>query len=51
MYITEEMLFNGKTDKGFHNKSSYLLGSRGKSELMNSDNQEPALVWFQTERL
>lgn len=44
MCVTEELLFNGKTEKGGKMIYCEILGYTGKRELINSDNQEPALV-------
>jgi len=51
MFVTEVMLFNGKAEKGFHNKSSQILSCPGKRELKDSGNQKPALLLLQTESL
>lgn len=32
MHITEEMFFNGKTEKGFHNKSPRLYREKETDE-------------------
>lgn len=44
MFVTEEVLFNGKAEKGFHNKSSQLLSCPGERELKDSGNMKPALL-------